>query len=362
MRSSQIFDDLLHSYPASPLSWRTLALSMFVFLVIPVTVAYASFFSIFEDIFSKVSTQEQLINSQNMALLSASIGLSTAYATTTPEIMTVGESALLADVGPEGGLPDVDNRVENQGQISIYTVREGDSIASIAKMFDVSANTIVWANNIARGGKIVIGETLAILPVTGVQYTVKKGDTIASIAKKYKGDEDEIRSYNGFEEGGVLALGSLVIIPDGEIVTPVVAPKPKSKTTSKLRNASGPNYEGYYKAPLANYRRTQGLHGYNGIDLVSHDGLGAYVSAAAAGEVIISKDGCKSRGCNGGYGNYVVIKHSNGTQTLYGHLKGNAVSAGTYVAQGQLIGYEGNSGRSTGTHLHFEVRGAKNPF
>ena len=138
--------------------------------------------------------------------------------------------------------------------------------------------------------------------------------------------------------------------------------KPKTTTTSKLRNASGPSYDGYYKAPLENYRRTQGLHGYNGIDLVSSDGPGAYVSSAAAGEVIISKGGCKSRGCNGGYGNYVVLKHSNGTQTLYGHLKSNAVSAGDYVAQGQLVGYEGNSGRSTGTHLHFEVRGAKNPF
>ena len=205
-----------------------------------------------------------------------------------------------------------------------------------------------------------MGETLIILPVSGVQYTAKKGDTIAGIAKKYKGDEEEIRSYNGFEDDEKLAVGQLVIIPDGEIIAPPTSPRTAPAT--RLRNASGPSYDGYYKAPLSNYRRTQGLHGYNGIDLVSYDGPGAFVSASAGGEVIISKQGCKARGCNGGYGNYVVIKHANGTQTLYGHLKSNAVFAGTHVVQGQLIGYMGNTGRSTGTHLHFEVRGARNPF
>ncbi len=85
---------------------------------------------------------------------------------------------------------------------------------------------------------------------------------------------------------------------------------------------------------------------------------GAPIRAAAAGEVIVSKTG----GWNGGYGNYIVIKHANGTQTLYAHNSSNAVSAGASVAQGEVIGYVGNTGRSTGSHLHFEVRGAKNPF
>ena len=144
-------------------------------------------------------------------------------------------------------------------------------------------------------------------------------------------------------------------MPDGEVPAPVVASKP---ATSKLRGASGPAIDGYYRAPLANYRKSQGLHGYNGVDLVSLDGPGAYVMASAAGTVIVARSG----GYNGGYGSYVVIKHSNGTQTLYGHLKGVAVSVGQSVAQGQLIGYEGNTGRSSGTHLHFEIRGARNPF
>ena len=86
--------------------------------------------------------------------------------------------------------------------------------------------------------------------------------------------------------------------------------------------------------------------------------IGTTIRAAAAGEVIVSK----STGWNGGYGQYIVIKHSNGSQTLYAHLSANSVGVGDSVAAGEVIGAMGNSGKSTGPHLHFEVRGAKNPF
>lgn len=353
--SLRLLGDQINNHSLRTLSLRKLGFSLFVFLAIPGAVAYASFFSFFDDVFTKVSMQERVQNSQNMALLFAAVGPTSVHATTTDDVNTVAESALLPDVGPDGGLADVADGSADHGQISTYIVREGDSLTLIAKMFDVSVNTILWANNIPRGGKIAVGQTLVVLPVSGVQHVVKKGDTVASISKKYKGDVDEILSYNGIGEGETLPLGSIVIVPDGEIVAVVVKTKPAS---SKLRGASGPNIDGYYRAPLANYRKTQGLHGYNGVDLVSYGGSGSYVSAAAAGTVIIARQG----GYNGGYGTYVVIKHDNGTQTLYGHMKGVAVSAGQQVAQGQLIGYEGNTGRSSGTHLHFEVRGARNPF
>ena len=88
---------------------------------------------------------------------------------------------------------------------------------------------------------------------------------------------------------------------------------------------------------------------------------GSNILASADGEVLVSK----GSGWNGGYGIYVVIKHSNGTQTLYSHMSATTVSSGDYVKQGQVIGKMGNSGRvngPTGIHLHFEVRGARNPF
>jgi murein DD-endopeptidase MepM/ murein hydrolase activator NlpD len=340
--------------PQFRLSLKKLLFSMFVLLVLPAAVAYAGFFSMFGDIFSKINTVQKPITSQNIALLAAASAPDLGSRSQQIEVNTVGGSALLPDAGPEGAIADLSDEDFDHGQISIYTVHEGDSLASIAKMFDVSVNTILWANNMQKGAKLAIGETLVILPVSGVEYVVKKGDTIESIAKKYKGDPLEVRSYNGFAESEQPSIGAMVIIPDGEM--PTVVPVKTKPASSKLRGASGPELTGFYHSPLASYRKSQGLHGYNGVDLVEY--IGAPVFAAADGDVVVARQG----GYNGGYGNYVVIRHANGTQTLYGHLQSITVSAGGHVSQGETIGYLGNTGRSTGPHLHFEVRGAKNPF
>ena len=326
---------------------------MFVILVIPAAVAYAGFFSIFGDVFTKISAQQKPINSQNITLLAAAAGPDLNSKDSSSDISMVDGSALLPDAGPTGGLADLSAGDFDHGQISIYVVREGDSLSSIAKMYDVSVNTIIWANSMARGAKLSVGQTLVILPVSGVEHTVKKGDSIEKIAKKYKGDPEEIRSYNGINPGDPLIVDSIVIVPDGEM--PQVAPAMRP-ATSKLRGAGGPDLEGYYYAPLASYRKTQGLHGYNGVDLAEY--LGAPIMAAAEGDVIVSRSG----GYNGGYGNYVVIQHANGTQTLYAHMLSTVTVAGQHVVTGQVIGYLGNTGHSTGPHLHFEVRGARNPF
>ena len=108
--------------------------------------------------------------------------------------------------------------------------------------------------------------------------------------------------------------------------------------------------------PVPGAIKTQGVHGYNAIDLAA--AVGTAIKAAGSGEVIVSK----SSGWNGGYGNYIVIRHANGVQTLYAHLSRNDVGVGASVSVGQVIGGMGNTGRSTGSHLHFEVRGARNPF
>lgn len=338
------------------LSSKKLMFFMFAFLIVPGAVAYASFFSFLGDMFSKTSTQENTINSQNISLLSATGGPDAYIDSAYEDVSTVGNSALLPNAGPVGGVVEFDSQWEGEnGQISIYVVREGDTMASIARIFDVSVNTILWANNIQRGAKLTVGQVLAILPVSGVKHTVKKGDTVLSIAKKYKGDPDEIRTYNGLDSD-MLVINSTVIIPDGEIVQPVVATK--KATSAKLRGANAPVIDGYYAAPMTSYRKSQGLHGYNGVDIISYQGVGAPVLASAAGTVVIARSG----GYNGGYGTYVVIQHPNGTQTLYGHMKSVNVSTGEVVRQGQQVGTMGNTGRSTGAHLHFEIRGARNPF
>lgn len=266
----------------------------------------------------------------------------------------VDEGVLLA--GGAFGNDDLDS-TETGGEISVYVVREGDSLSRIAEMFDVTTNTILWANDISSPTAIQPGDTLVILPIVGVRHVVKSGDTIKSIAKKYDGNAEEILSFNQLTEGVKLSVGDTVIVPGGNMHQ--AAPKKAARSTaSSGSTASGSNSGGggYYVHPLPGAVRTQGIHGYNAVDLAAS--IGTPIRAAAAGEVIVSK----SSGWNGGYGNYVVIKHANGTQTLYAHTSSNTVGVGAYVGSGETIAYVGNTGKSTGAHLHFEVRGSSNPF
>lgn len=258
------------------------------------------------------------------------------------------QDGVLVSTGPIGADERSDSK--SAGEISVYTVREGDSLSMIAEMFDVTANTILWANDLSNAKAIKPGQTLIILPIAGVRHVVKSGDTLASIAKKYEGDMTEILNYNQLEAGQDLAVGATVIVPGGALHATVAA---KPATASSGGSASR---GGTFSHPAPGAIKTQGIHGYNAVDFASS--VGTPIRAAAAGEVIVSK----SSGWNGGYGQYIVIRHANGSQTLYAHLSSNGVGVGARVSAGETIGAMGNTGRSTGPHLHFEVRGAKNPF
>lgn len=290
---------------------------------------------------------------RSLALLEGTHNPNPAIARGGGDIAIVDGMALAAEGSPLAGDGAIIHN--NTGdQISLYVVREGDTLSQIAEMFGVTINTIRWANDIGTKGTISPGDKLVILPITGVKHVVKKGDTLASLAKKYKADKGEIAVFNGLEDDASLAVGIELIIPGGEVI-PAASPSKGSAPAKSY--GGGPSYAGYYMRPISGGTRTQGIHGYNGVDLASS--YGAAIFAAAGGEVIIARgDG----GWNGGYGNYVVIRHGNGTQTLYAHLSAVSVSSGQTVAQGDVIGAMGSTGRSTGTHLHFEIRGASNPF
>ncbi len=324
----------------------------FVFLGIPVP-AHAGVFSFVADLFSNkhtnIKTQTE-INSQNMALLEATINPDSNSAQGGGDITIIEDTALLSEIGPTGKMTGIDEMPASD-QISVYVVREGDSLSQIASMFNVSTNTILWANDLHKS-IIREGQTLVILPVTGVQHEVKKGETLASITKKYDGDLQEILNFNDLNENSQLAVGDVVIIPDGEMGSSSYSVTGGGQVA---RGANAPSYTGYYMKPVPG-RKSQGLHGYNAIDIAAP--AGTPIVAAASGKVIISRN----YGWNGGYGNYIVIKHDNGTQTLYSHNSENIVYIGQWVVQGQVIGYVGSTGRSTGPHVHFEIRGAKNPF
>ena len=242
------------------------------------------------------------------------------------------------------------------GEISVYTVREGDSLSQIAEMFDVTSNTILWANDLSSATAIRPGDTLVILPIAGVQHTIASGDTVASLAKKYEGEVDEILAYNQLSSESQLKAGETIVIPGGRVAQAPIPSTPSRPTPTRSSSSSAGSSAGQFTHPAPGAVRTQGLHGYNAVDYGGP--IGTPIVAAAAGEVIVSRNS----GWNGGYGNYVVIRHPNGVQTLYAHNNSNLVGVGEYVQAGQQIATMGNTGRSTGPHLHFEVRGARNPF
>lgn len=314
-----------------------------LFVLTPITLSVYASSSVDEAI--RMSAVTRMSNSQTMSLLEGYLNINP-RGTGGAEIVIVDSVAL--ESGGTGGEVFIDLGKSGTGQISVYTVRKGDTLSEIAEMFGVSTNTILWANNV-KANSIKVGQELVILPISGVRHVVKSGDTLVSISKKYKADLDDIFAYNGLAADSKIKSGDTVIIPDGVISASQVTRVAKS--SSQINVTSG-----YYLRPINGGRRSQGIHGYNGIDLAAR--TGTPIRASADGRVIIAR----TSGYNGGYGLYVAIKHDNGTQTVYGHMSKVNVSVGEYVSQGQVIGAVGNTGRSTGPHIHFEVRGAKNPF
>lgn len=272
----------------------------------------------------------------------------------------ISENALVPSTGP-GGVSDGKDADLAPDDTSVYVVHSGDSISQIADMFGVSSNTILWANDLKKGQKLIVGDTLLILPVSGVKHMVTKGQTLQNLAKLYKVETLDIIEFNDLPLDAKLAIGDELIIPDGIISdegsTNKVSPKSNAKDAQYYAKSTLKNLVGYFVNPVpALKRKSQGLHGpgNRGVDLAAP--TGTHIYASAPGTVILARNGY-----NGGYGNMVIIQHSNGTKTLYGHMSKLGTSTGAKVSRGQLIGYVGNTGRSTGPHLHFEVFNAKNP-
>lgn len=320
---------------------------MLLILLLPIS-ASAGLFSIF----LKGPGDQNLLTTKNIQNMTLLVAIATPLNNSqTLNAPVVEKNALVSDIGPSGSASEVLIHKSGSDQISTYVVHKGDTLSQIAEMFDVTVNTIKWGNDLSSN-TLKEGQTLVILPISGIKYTVVKGDTVASIAKKYKGDQGEIMAYNNLQKSDSLIVGSEIIVPDGEVTT-------SSSVVSSGVSSGLKEYAGFYMRPIVGGIKTQGIHGNNAVDLAAP--IGTPIMAAADGVVIIARFG----GWNGGYGNYIVIRHSNGTQTLYAHTSKINVSSGDTVSRGDIIGAVGNSGKvsgPTGAHVHFEIRGARNPF
>lgn len=252
----------------------------------------------------------------------------------------IGTSLDLTEYGIETQKSD-----RPRDQVVTYTVERGDTLASVGEKFGVSVDTIKWANDL-RSEKLAIGDQLKIPPVTGIVHKVREGETVYSIAKKYKTDAQKIVNFpfNDFTDLNTFALaaGQPLIVPDG--VQPEAAPIAPPKNLPPVI-AGG---TGQFSWPTNGLITQYPVWYHNALDIANPSA--PPVTAADSGTVVIVQY------LQYGYGQHIVIDHGNGYKTLYGHLSEIYVTPGKAVSRGQVIGRMGSSGRSTGTHLHFEVR------
>jgi len=274
----------------------------------------------------------------------------------------IPEADLVSFVG--NSLEDMNSQTlistKPRDQIIEYQVKSGETLSEIAEKFGIDTNTIKWANDLSDTDSIKPQQKLKILPVTGVAHQVVRGDTVYTIAKTYDTNPQAIVDFpfNDIGENLSLRIGQIIIVPDG---TPPEKPRPAK---APVKVVEGPTVDAKPQKPQDSGKSTgtlvwpvrglitQGFKSYHpGIDIAG--GSGDAVVAADGGEIIVS--GWVD---NTGYGNRIMIKHDNGLVTLYAHLLSNSnkVKAGDRVSKGQIIGLRGSTGRSTGSHLHFEVR------
>ena len=217
-----------------------------------------------------------------------------------------------------------------------HLVQKGETLSEIAQKYKVPLRSIIQANSIKSAHRIQTGKTLRIPGnafVKEISYQVKPGDTLIGIARLHNVEWKDLQILNGISSPRSLQIGTEIRIPhDGSFGfrNPLRVPL---VLTSKY---------GYRPHPVTGRYRF-----HEGIDLRA--AVGTRVYASKAGRVIFA-------GRKGGYGKIVGIEHEGNFSTWYGHLSRIRVKVGQTVSQGKVIGLSGNTGISTGPHLHFEIR------
>lgn len=241
-----------------------------------------------------------------------------------------------------------------------YVVQSGDTITSVANNFGVSNETIIWENNLGKNSILKENQKLKILPVSGVAHKVESGDTIYSVAKKYQANSQAIIDFpfNDVGDNFALSTGQTLIIPDGAPAE-IAKPAPTQYVATKIDDANISNLGSAQFSWPAKGQMAQYYSWYHpGLDISNLSG--GPIHASDNGTVTVS--GWPD---NSGYGNRVILDHGNGYKTLYAHMSAIYVSAGQKVGKGEVLGAMGSTGRSTGTHLHFEIireGGRLNPY
>ena len=219
-------------------------------------------------------------------------------------------------------------------QIRIHKVQRGESLWTIAAKYGIDIDTLIGANDIADMNRIRIGDSLRILPVKGILYRINPGENLWSIARQFNISIDKIVEANAIENPDLVQPGTSLLLPGA---------KPEFGYKDRLAK----QFIYPVKGRISSYFGPRWGRNHDGIDFAVN--TGTEVRAARSGRVVYSQ-------WANGYGYTVVIEHQKGVRTLYAHNSRLLVHGGQWVEQGQVIALSGNTGNSTGPHLHFEIQ------
>lgn len=244
-----------------------------------------------------------------------------------------------------------------QHEFITYTVQQGDTAIGIAESFGIREETILGGNSFLQNdaGQLWAGTEIIILPVDGVLHDVVQGDTIEGLAEEYEVPVEDIIAYepNNLEFPYRLTPGTQILVPGAVAeVWEWEAPNLAASGSSGETFVAVPG-TGVFVRPWSGGRITQNpWYGHMAVDaglvtgspiFASDTGTVTFADWAAAGGYVC-------------YGNLIVINHGNGFETYYAHLNEINVVPGQTVYQGEVIGTSGNTGCSSGPHIHFEIR------
>lgn len=226
-----------------------------------------------------------------------------------------------------------------------YKIKKGESLITISKKLGVSMDTLISLNTMDNVHSLGEGQKILVPNLQGILYLVKSGDSIEGIAKKYSIQTADIMDANDLEDSSLaspqLNAGEILFLPGASLSD---AERAKALGYFFIKPVFGKFTSGFgiRRDPFS------GGAGYHaGIDIAA--AYGTPIRSAKEGRVVFT-------GWHGGYGKCVIVRHQYGFETVYGHLSSIQVRKDSWVKQGQLIARMGSTGRSTGSHLHFEVR------
>lgn len=229
-----------------------------------------------------------------------------------------------------------------------YLVQSGDTITSIAKAHDIGKDYIVWNNlDLSDPNRLLPGDLIVIPWEEGIVHTVRFNETVSDIARRYDATVDNILDFsaNNVPDANLLQTDKLIFVPGGRIVPPTSSIRPGAPTVPLSQ--SGDWFwplQGLLTSPFSTWHPL-------GIDI-----------GARTNTPIVATQGGVVQFVGGNpwysYGLHLIIDHGDGYESTYAHLNrfAEGIATGSVVKQGDVIGYSGNTGHSTGPHLHFEIR------